>query len=88
MIISALIIALRKYSLIDGLIKLIIVILAISTVVAVIFAALEGFHPKAEFSKSFGIDTNIAFLLAVITSYSIHYTKLYDPFEQQTDQPR
>jgi len=66
LIISALIIALRKYSLIDGLIKFIIVILAISTVVAVIFAAREGFHPKAEFSKSFGIDTNIAFLLALV----------------------
>jgi Mn2+/Fe2+ NRAMP family transporter len=66
LIIAAFIIALRKYSIIDNLIKFIIVILAIALIISVFFASSEGFHPKPEFSSHFSIDLNIAFLLALV----------------------
>ena len=60
------IIALRKYAIIDSLIKFIIVILAIAVIIAVIFASTKGFNPNPELSVHFSIDTNIAFLLALV----------------------
>ncbi|MCK5033197.1 MAG: Nramp family divalent metal transporter, partial [Calditrichia bacterium] len=62
LIFCAAIIAIGKYSIIDGLIKFIIVILALATIFAVISAATGGFNPKPEFMNHFKFDVNIAFL--------------------------
>jgi len=51
--ISTLIVAFGKYSFLDKLIKFIIVILAISTIIAVISASSRGFNPNPEFLKDF-----------------------------------
>ncbi len=66
LLIAAGIIALRKYAIIDSLVKFIIVILAIAVIIAVIFALTKGFNPNPELAGHFSINTNIAFLLALV----------------------
>ena len=66
LIFSAGIISIGKYSIIDSLIKFIIVVLALATIFAVISAATGGFNPKPEFMNHFKFDVNIAFLLALV----------------------
>ncbi len=61
----SIIILFRKYSTIDRIVKLIIVILAISVIVAVIAASMQGFNPDEAYSKHFSISHNIVFLLAL-----------------------
>jgi Mn2+/Fe2+ NRAMP family transporter len=63
-----LIIAINKYSLIDGLMKVIILTLTISTIVAVVSALNMGYHPKAEFEISFNWSNpmHLAFLIAFV----------------------
>jgi len=56
-----------KYSLLDKLIKYVIVILALSTIVAVFSAYFKnGYHPNPEFIKLFSYDNpmDVAFLIA------------------------
>ncbi len=64
--IASIIVAFGKYSFLDKLIKLIIVILAVSTIIAVISASSKGFNPNPEFLNdftwSFG---DIALLIAI-----------------------
>ena len=66
LVIAAGIIALRKYYIIDSLVKFIIVILAVAKIIAVIAAITKGFNTNPEFSSHFQIDINIAFLLALL----------------------
>lgn len=66
LLISAAVIAIGKYSIIDSLIKFIIVILALATIFAVISAATKGYHPNPEFTNHFQFDIHIAFLLALV----------------------
>jgi Mn2+/Fe2+ NRAMP family transporter len=53
LLIATLIIAGGKYSVLDKIVKLIITLLAISAIIAVIFAFTKGFHPNPEFTRSF-----------------------------------
>lgn len=65
LIIATLIVSIGKYSLLDKVIKFIIVLLAISTIVAVISSSIKGFHPNPEFSKLFKWEfSDIALLIA------------------------
>ncbi|MGC9373739.1 MAG: Nramp family divalent metal transporter [Bacteroidales bacterium] len=62
---ATIIIAFGKYSLLDKLIKFIIVLLAFSTIVAVIAAITKGFNPQPEFTTTFDWSFNdIALLIA------------------------
>lgn len=62
------IIILKKYSIIDSIVKFIIVLLAISVIIAVISAFNRGYNPNPEFLNHFSFtnDTNIIFLLALV----------------------
>jgi Mn2+/Fe2+ NRAMP family transporter len=65
--ITMLLLIVGRYSLLDKLIKYVIVILALSTIVAVFSAYFKnGFHPNPEFVKLFSMDdpTDVAFLIA------------------------
>ena len=64
--ISAIIILIGRYSILDNFIKIIIILLAVSTVVAIVSASFKGFNPDPIFAKSFNWDTDIAFLIAFI----------------------
>jgi Mn2+/Fe2+ NRAMP family transporter len=66
LLVSAVIIILKKYSIIDGIVKFIIVLLAITTIIAVIFAFSKSNEPNPEFIRHFSIKTDIAFLLALV----------------------
>lgn len=60
------IVAFGKYSVLDKVIKFIIILLAASTIIAVFFAASKGFHPKPEFTKQFEWGfADIALLIAI-----------------------
>ena len=63
-----LIIAINRYSVIDGLMKVIILTLTISTIVAVISALNIGYHPNLEFEISFSWSNpmHLAFLIAFV----------------------
>lgn len=64
--ICVLIITIGKYKVLDGLMKVIIVVLSIATLIAVIAAAGKGFHPNPEFSKHFSWNiTDLAFVIAL-----------------------
>lgn len=67
LIVTAAVVAIGKYSIIDNTVKFIIVLLAISAIIAVIAALYSGFNPKPELSNHFnwGVKENIAFLLAL-----------------------
>ena len=63
--IGTIIIAFGKYSVLDKIIKFIIVLLAVSTVIAVISASTKGFNPNPEFLNDFNWDFgDIALLIA------------------------
>jgi len=53
LIIATLIVALGKYSFLDKIIKFIIVLLALSAIIAVISAFTKGFNPNPEYSRDF-----------------------------------
>jgi len=62
---GAVIVMVGRYSTLDKLIKFIIVILAVSTLIAVVSAFTKGFHPNPEFTRSFNWEfTDIALLIA------------------------
>lgn len=62
---ASLIVAFGKYSLLDKIIKFIIVLLAFSTIVAVISASTKGFNPQPEFATTFNWNFgDIALLIA------------------------
>lgn len=65
LIIASLIVTIGKYSLLDKLIKFIIVLLALSTVIAVVSAFTRGFNPNPEFTRNFNWEfSDIALLIA------------------------
>ena len=59
------ILALGKYSLLDKLIKWIILLLTISTIVALIASVGQGFHPQEEFLTTFDFTLHLGFLIAL-----------------------
>jgi Mn2+/Fe2+ NRAMP family transporter len=65
---TVLILVIGRFSILDKLIKFVIIILAISTIVAVIYAFGEGYHPKAEYISHFDwlSRIDILFLIAFI----------------------
>lgn len=63
--IATLVVTFGKYSFLDKIIKFIIVILALSTIVAVISASAKGFNPNPEFTRIFNWDFgDVALLIA------------------------
>jgi len=65
LIIATLIVTIGKYSLLDKIIKFIIVLLALSTLIAVISAFSEGFNPNPNFINNFNWEfTDVALLIA------------------------
>ncbi len=66
LVIAAIVVTIGKYSVIDKTVKFIIVLLALSTIIAVISAFYGGFNPKPEFIIHFDWGTDIAFLLALV----------------------
>ncbi len=60
------IVVIGKYKALDKIMKGIVVILSLSTVIAVIAAFSKGFHPNPEFASTFSWSvTDIAFLIAI-----------------------
>ena len=65
LLVGSFIVAVGRYSVLDKLIKFIIVLLAISTVIAVAAASSNGFHPDPQLSKHFEWNfADIAVLIA------------------------
>ena len=65
LIIGSLIISIGKYSVLDKLIKFIIVLLALSTIIAVISAFSKGYNPDSQFTNKFNWEfSDIALLIA------------------------
>ena len=63
--IATIIVAFGKYSFLDKIIKIIIVLLALSTIIAVVSAFTKGFNPNPEFTNTFNWDFgDIALLIA------------------------
>jgi Mn2+/Fe2+ NRAMP family transporter len=63
--IATLIVSVGKYSFLDKIIKIIIVLLAVSTIIAVISAFTKGFNPNPNFTKTFNWEfSDIALLIA------------------------
>ncbi len=63
--IATTIVAFGKYSFLDKIIKIIIVLLALSTIIAVVSAFTKGFNPNPEFTNTFNWDFgDIALLIA------------------------
>ncbi len=63
--VSMIIIIIGRYSLLDKLIKFIIITLTLATIIAVVSASSTGFHPDPNFIKSFNWEyTDIVFLIA------------------------
>lgn len=61
-----LIVVVGKYKALDRIMKLIILVLSLSTIVAVIAASVKGFHPNPEFASSFTWSAgDIAFMIAI-----------------------
>ncbi len=61
-----LIVAVGKYKALDRVMKAIILVLSVSTIVAVIAATTKGFHPDLEFANTFSWNaSNIAFIIAI-----------------------
>ncbi len=62
---ATIIVSVGKYSVLDKLIKFIIVLLALSTIIAVVSAFSKGFNPNPEFIKEFSWEfSDIALLIA------------------------
>lgn len=68
LVVTMMIIAIGRYSLIDGVMKIIILILTISTIIAVVSAVNIGYHPQPNFEISFDWTNpmHLAFLIAFI----------------------
>jgi len=68
LILTTVILIIGRYSILDKLIKYVIVLLALSTFIAVIAASAKGFHPTPEFSTQFSWlkHADIFFLIAFI----------------------
>lgn len=65
LLVSGIIVVVGRYSLLDKIIKVIIVLLSLSTVIAVAAVSGHGFHPNPDFAKSFNWEfADIAFLIA------------------------
>jgi len=65
LIVGSAIVVFGRYSVLDKLIKFIIILLALSTIIAVISATGKGFHPNAVFTRNFNWEfTDIALLIA------------------------
>lgn len=61
------IVVIGKYKALDLIMKLIVVVLSLSTIIAVIAAASKGFHPNPNFARSFSwTTTDIAFMIAIV----------------------
>lgn len=66
LLIGGVIVLVGKYTTLDKIIKIIIVLLAVSTIIAVFSAVNKGFHPNPEFTKSFDWGfADIALLIAI-----------------------
>ncbi|MBU8891658.1 MAG: divalent metal cation transporter [Bacteroidales bacterium] len=64
--IATLIVSIGKYSLLDKVIKFIIILLAISTIIAVVSAFTKGFNPNPEYIRNFNWEfSDIALLIAI-----------------------
>lgn len=62
-----LIVVIGKYKALDRIMKIIVIILSLSTVIAVIAAATKGFHPNPDFARSFEwTTTDIMFMIAIV----------------------
>jgi len=63
-----LIIIIGKYKTLDRVMKMIVIVLSVSTIVAVIAGAAKGYNPNPEFAVSFSWAsiTDIAFLIALV----------------------
>ncbi len=68
LLITMLVLMIGRFKLLDKLIKVVIVVLAGSTVIAVIAAAVKGYSPDPEFATGFSLAKNvdILFLIAFI----------------------
>ncbi len=66
LLILAAIVVIGKYSVIDKFVKFIIVLLAISVIIAVVFAFSKGYNPNPEYAHTFDWITDIGFLLALV----------------------
>jgi Mn2+/Fe2+ NRAMP family transporter len=63
--IATIIVVFGKYSFLDKIIKYIIIVLALSTIIAVVSASAKGFNPKPEFTRNFNWDFgDVALLIA------------------------
>jgi len=65
LLVLAVIVFVGKYTVIDKFVKFIIVLLAISSIIAVISAFSTGYHPNPEHTRKFNWITDIGFLLAL-----------------------
>ena len=62
---AAIIIMVGRYSLLDRLIKIIIICLTLATLIAVVYSFSSGFHPNPDMAKSFAWEyADIVFLIA------------------------
>lgn len=60
------IIVIGKYRTLDGLMKVIVVVLSVSTIIAVVAATDNGFHPQPQFARHFAWQfSDIAFIIAL-----------------------
>ena len=68
LLVTMLILGYGRYSLLDKMIKWVIIILSISTLIAVISASIKGFHPDPQFAVDFmwTKDLDILFLIAFV----------------------
>ncbi len=65
-LILAAVVAAGRYSAIDKFVKFIIVLLSISSIIAVVSAFSSGYHPNPKFEHRFNRVTDIGFLLALV----------------------
>ncbi len=65
LLVTMMILGYGRYSLLDKLIKWVIVILSLSTLIAVISAFMKGYHPNPEFVKHFSWDRKLDILFVV-----------------------
>ena len=68
LVVTMIVLMIGRYAVLDKIIKVVIVVLAVSTIIAVISAFGKGFHPEPEFSKNFSWlhSLDIFFLIAFI----------------------
>lgn len=62
------IIVLKKYSIIDSIVKFIIVLLAVAVLIAVVSAFIKGYNPNPKYLNHFNLslEQNVIFLLALV----------------------